>query len=70
MSKWYEVEVTAVTVFAVEVTDDEGEEEALEYATNEVSGGDVSAEATLITGESLIESTKRHADEVLRVPEE
>jgi hypothetical protein len=66
MSKWYEVKVIAVTVFAVEVEDDEDESNAMEYATNGIKGGDISAEcSSLIEDQVQLDSIKRHAEEVL-----
>lgn len=39
MSKWFEVIVETATCIAVEVDDDEGIEEATNYAFDEVNGG-------------------------------
>ena len=64
MSKWYEVTVTQVVVFVVEVEDHEGEDEAYEYALGETTNqGEKSAEAILVKGDRL-ETAKRHADDV------
>jgi hypothetical protein len=63
MSKWYEVKMTIVKVFAIEVSDDEGEEEAYNVATGECSDAD-EMEATMISDPNMIDSVRRHADEV------
>jgi hypothetical protein len=71
MSKWYEVKVTTITVFAVEVKDDEDEDKAMEYAMNEVSmEGDSTAECILVEGKENIDRIQRHADKTLAIEED
>lgn len=65
MSKWYEVKVTTVKVFAVEVEDDQGEEAAMEVALDYVSDFDEADCSDPITDHAILDSIKRHADEVL-----
>lgn len=67
MSKWFEVKVTKVTVYAVEVEDNEGAEEAQEYALNEASGFDEVEVSPEIEGAVNIDRIRRHADEVLPI---
>lgn len=64
MSKWYEVEVVTVKVFAVEVEDDENEDDAMDAARSEVWDVTEIKCAERLTP-SDIDSLKRHADEVL-----
>lgn len=65
MTKWFEVTVTTVKVFAVEVEDDETEEHASKYATNEVSEFEEAVTVGPVVGEVEIDRLRRHADEVL-----
>lgn len=65
MSKWYEVKVVKVTVFAVEVEDVETEIDATNYALQEESGMTEAECSAQIIGEENIDRLKRHADEVL-----
>lgn len=67
MSKWFEVKITKVTVYAVEVEDHEGEEQAQQYAIDEASGFDDVSVSPEIVGEENIDSIRRHADEILSV---
>jgi hypothetical protein len=64
MSKWFEVKVTTVKVFAVEVEDDETKEMAMQYAAGEVGDFD-DVEAKEVAGEVAIDRLKRHADQVM-----
>lgn len=64
MGKWYEVKVTTVTVFAVEVADTEGENEAMKCAADEASNFDDMECSDEITGEVAIDRLRRHADEI------
>jgi hypothetical protein len=65
MSKWFEVTVTSVKVYAVEVPDSEGADEATSYAMNEASDISEIECSPEITGYENIDRIKRHADEVL-----
>lgn len=65
MGKWYEVKVKITKVFAIEVEDDEGEEQATMYATAEVESFDDVDCSTEITDPVEIDRLKRHADVVL-----
>lgn len=62
MSKWYEVKVTVVMIYVIEVPDNENEREAIEIALNEAPmGGDAEAEAAPLLAQH-VEGCKRHAD--------
>lgn len=65
MTKWYEVKITSVQVFAVEVEDCDGEDEAMEAAQNEVSEWTEIECSPEITSSEDIDRMKRYADEVL-----
>lgn len=69
MSKWYEVSITTTTVYAVEVADDEGQEDARQYAIDEADGFGDSTVSDEIVGEEDIDRVRRHADEVLELDE-
>jgi hypothetical protein len=67
MSKWYEVEITASKVMAVEMPDEATEDEAYEFAVSEsgMSGaGVIEGRAVEITGAENIATIRRHADQV------
>lgn len=65
MSKWFEVKVSRVTVFAIEVDDDEEGSIAEEIALGEVSGSWDDVETSkAITDPVEIDRLRRHADEV------
>ncbi|TCS35838.1 hypothetical protein EDC30_109137 [Paucimonas lemoignei] len=67
MSKWFEVKVTKVTVYAVEVEDDEDADKAQEYALNEADGFDEVEVSPEIVGAENIDRIRRHADETLEI---
>ncbi len=66
MSKWFEVQVTTIKIFSVEVGDNEDASNAQEYAIDEVGmSGCSDAKAEELLSKREIDSSKRHADEVL-----
>lgn len=65
MSKWFEVKVTKVTVYAVRVPDGEGEEEAQMAAADDAGDFDTVDSSGPIKGDENIDRLRRHADEVL-----
>lgn len=70
MSKWFEVTAVIYKAYAVEVADNEGQEDALRYVDDEVldvlDRVDVGDE---VIGAAAIETMKRFADEILSLPE-
>jgi hypothetical protein len=65
VSKWFEVKVTTVKVWAVEVDDDEDADMATEYVLGECSEWTDVDTSKEITDPVEIDRLKRHADEVL-----
>lgn len=65
MSKWFEVKVVTVKVLAVEVEDDEDRSEAIMYGIGEVGDFDEVDCNGPIIDPVVLDSIKRHADEVL-----
>jgi hypothetical protein len=65
MSKWFEVKVTKTTVFAVEIEDNETEDQAAKYALDEAGEFDEAITDGPIVGDENIDRLRRHADEVL-----
>lgn len=62
MSKWFSVEITQVTMIAVEVEDDEDEDEAIDAAVSEISlTGDIVDTAAIEVQGELLDTSKRHA---------
>lgn len=71
MSKWFEVKIEVVQTVAVEVADDQGENEARDAAIDEIGlfSADVTDSTTThIFGTDAIARSIRFADKVSRLP--
>lgn len=64
MSKWFEVKVTTVNVYAVKLGDEATEEDAMRTVSEEVDDFD-EMECKPVEGEISIDRLKRHAYEVI-----
>jgi len=66
MTKWYEVEVQTLVVYAVEVEDYENEIQAEHLATMDAMEGKVTATAVPVP-KRYINMIKKHADRVRQI---
>lgn len=66
MSKWFELDVTVIKTYVVELEDDGCSQDAMDYVLNEFAGSDaeISSAVMLLTTDEEIREAKLRADEV------